>query len=143
MVAYETLCYGASYDRGLFEAHGVFRDDLEGGEDTEFHQRLAPGEKPVFRPEVRTVHVGAETLVAFLSDQLRRGRRMARAWREIAPLRSAAVAEDAVARTAFIFRYAFKVVEPRQRWAAVLALPLIALGNLVYAVGALSARARV
>jgi glycosyltransferase involved in cell wall biosynthesis len=142
MAASQTLCYGASYDRRLFEAHGVFRDDLEGGEDTEFHQRLAPAEKPVWRPEVRTVHVGAETLIAFLSDQLRRGRRIAQAWREIAAFSGAAVAKDAVERTAFIFRHAFNVVEPQQRWAVVLALPLIALGNLVYAAGALSVGSR-
>ena len=142
MVASQTLCYGASYDRRLFAVHGMFRDDLEGGEDTEFHQRLAPAEKPVWRPEVRTVHVGVETLSAFLTDQFRRGRRIAHAWREIAAFSGGAVAKDAIQRTAFIFRHAFSVVEPQQRWAAMLALPLIALGNLVYAAGALSAGSR-
>lgn len=138
----ETLHYGASYDRRLFETHGQFREDLEGGEDTEFHQRLAAHEKPVWRPDVRTVHIGVETLGAYLADQRRRGRRIAEAWREIAASTGAIVAKDAIKRTAFIFRHTFKVVEPDQRWAAMLALPLIALGNLAYAAGALSAGPR-
>lgn len=142
MPAQETLHYGASYDRRLFETHGLFREDLEGGEDTEFHQRLTEAEKPVWRPDVRTVHAGVETLSAYLADQRRRGRRIAEAWREIAASNGAAVAKDAIKRTAFIFRHTFQVVEPDQRWAALLALPLIALGNLAYASGALSVRPR-
>lgn len=134
------LAYGASYQRRLFSAYGAFRDDMEGGEDTEFHRRLAPADKPVWRPQVQTVHAGAETLGAFLSDQFRRGRRIAAAWREIGPITKGAVAKDALKRTGFILKHAPRVVKSEQRWAARLAAPLIVLGNLVYAFGALTAR---
>jgi GT2 family glycosyltransferase len=136
------LTYGASYERRLFEAHGAFREDLEGGEDTEFNLRLETRDEPIWRPEIRTIHVGAETLGSFLSSQFRRGRRMARAWREIGTYSAGRVAADAIERTGFIIRHASGVVEPRRRWTAVLSMPLIVLGNLVYALGALTAGKR-
>lgn len=133
------LKYGASYERALFERYGQFRDDMEGGEDTEFHQRLTPADRPVWRPDVRTVHKGADTLGGFLKGQFARGRRMARAWREIGAFSSMAVARNAIQRTGMIVGEGYNVVEPEQRWAVIAAAPLIVLGNIVYAWGALSA----
>lgn len=133
------LAYGASYARTLFKRVGPFRDDLEGGEDTEFHQRLDPADKPIWRPEVRTIHNGADTLRAFLSGQFRRGLRMAHAWREIGAFSPLAVARNSLQRTGMVIGEGFKVVEPQQRWTVFLAAPLIILGNIVYAWGALSA----
>ncbi len=133
------LAYGASYERRLFTKYGRFRDDMEGGEDTEFHQRLARSDKPIWRPQVQTIHAGAETFGAYLSSQFRRGRRIAEAWREIGPINKATVAKDAINRSGFILRHAIGVVEADERWAARLAMPLIVFGNLVYALGALTA----
>jgi hypothetical protein len=132
----KALAYGASYARSLFDRYGVFRDDLEGGEDTEFHQRLAPADKPVWRPQVCTVHAGADTLLAFLSGQFRRGRRIALAWRAIGTCNRAAVAKNAIARTGAVLAEALAVVEPQHRLTALLSMPLIVLGNVVYAWGA-------
>ncbi len=133
------LKYGASYERALFERYGPFREDMEGGEDTEFHQRLDAADKPVWRPDVRTVHKGATTLSGFLKGQFARGRRMAHAWREIGAFSPMAVARNAVQRTGMIVGEGYNVVEPDQRWAVIVAAPLIVLGNIVYAWGALSA----
>lgn len=63
------LKYGASYARTLFDEAGLFREDIESGEDTEFHQRLHEADKPIWRPEVRTTHRGVDTLGAFFSSQ--------------------------------------------------------------------------
>lgn len=132
------LAYGASYARTLFAQYGLFRDDLESGEDTEFHQRLAPADQPQWQPQIRTVHAGAETLSAFLSVQYQRGRRMANAWSDIGSHRPGFVARNALARTGQTIRESLQVIEPRYRLAAILALPLVLLGNLVYAWGALA-----
>jgi hypothetical protein len=134
----EALAYGASYDRRLFAENGLFRDDIEGGEDTEFHRRLAEPDKPEWHPEVRTIHVGCEKLGSFLADQFRRGRRSADAWREIGTMGSGSVAKAAIRRNRFIVGNALTVVEPHQRWAARLAIPLIVMGNIAYAAGALA-----
>ena len=52
----DALRYGVSYDRGLFDRFGVFREDMRGGEDTEFHQRLTPAVEIRWVPTVRTAH---------------------------------------------------------------------------------------
>jgi glycosyltransferase involved in cell wall biosynthesis len=130
------LAYGASYARTLFSRYGRFRDDLESGEDTEFHARLDTADKPAWRPSVRTVHCGVETLGAFLCSQYRRGARMAQAWREIAAYDSLTVAKNAIERSGFVLSQTMKVVGPEQRWPAALAMPLIIVGNIVYAAGA-------
>lgn len=133
------LAYGASYDRRLFARYGLFREDLEGGEDTEFHQRLADADKPRWNPAIRTVHTGPETLPEYLAAQYRRGRRIAHAWRAIEGAGRLEIARDAIARTRFAARHATRLVAPDARRAALFAIPLIALGNLVYAAGALTA----
>lgn len=133
------LNYGASYDRRLFEKYGAFRDDMEGGEDTEFHQRLVDADKPVWHPEICTSHRGPATFGSFLSDQFERGRRAAHAWRAINGLGRGRVASNIVKRIGFILRQSLKVADPQNRVAVFLALPLVALGGCAYALGALSA----
>lgn len=73
------LRYGVSYARKVFVAHGLFREDLRIGEDTEFHRRI--GRRAiVWAPEIRTAHRNPRKLRAFLSDQYQRGRRSGRHW---------------------------------------------------------------
>ena len=40
---HQVLRYGASYDRALFDQFGGFDESLDGGEDTQFHNRLNRG----------------------------------------------------------------------------------------------------
>lgn len=135
------LRYGVSYERGLFEQHGLFDDQLESGEDTQFNQRLAPDQTPLWAPEIITVHGGPETVMAFLQAQARRGRRMAEAWRALGAFSAPAVAKDALSRTRLIMREMWSVVEPNQRATALAGAPLIVCGNIAYAWGALWGRA--
>jgi glycosyltransferase involved in cell wall biosynthesis len=132
------LRYGASYMRTLFDRYGLFREDMEGGEDTEFHMRLQEAEQPVWRPEVQTVHTGAETVGEFLKTQTQRGRRMVQSLNAIGGQKNTAVAKNAIARTRRIVVEALRFMPADQRWRVHLATPLIALGNLAYARGALS-----
>lgn len=136
------LKYGVSYARQLFERHGRFRADFESGEDTEFNKRLVGADAPIWAPEVLTAHRGPDTLGGFFRGQFRRGRRMAKAWRALGITDSMTVARDALARTRPIVRETWRVVEPRHRGAALLCIPLIVLGNLVYAWGAWSGEGR-
>ncbi|MBL8536961.1 MAG: glycosyltransferase family 2 protein [Hyphomonadaceae bacterium] len=136
------LRYGVSYTRALFERYGVFRDDLESGEDTEFNQRLAAHDAPAWAPEVVTVHIGPETLPAFFQAQWRRGQRMAIAWRALGAYSPTKVAGNALSRTATILNEMWRVVESRAFGVAILSVPLIVCGNIMYACGALAARTR-
>ena len=130
------LAYGASYQRPLFEEFGLFREDLEGGEDTEFHLRLPAWAKPIWCPEIRTIHFGSESLGEFCRDQFKRGRRAAEAWRRIDNSDPRAFARGVLERIGHTLSLAVRLAEPKQRLAATLALPLILLGGVVYAAGA-------
>ena len=94
----EALYYGASYDRRLFETHGLFSEDMRGGEDTEFHLRLEPHERPIWTPAVRMIHRSPSTLRGFLADQYRRGGRTVRAWKSIDGRTSWSVVSAAIRR---------------------------------------------
>lgn len=131
------LAYGASYDRRLFEVHGGFREDLRGGEDTEFHLRLPAADRPVWTPAIRTVHFGPTTLSGFVADQFRRGRRAADSWRSISGLDKRVFAKRVVQRIGMVMRMSRRVVPPGEQIVAILALPLIFAGGLIYACGAL------
>lgn len=79
----EAIAYGASYERGLFAVHGLFRQDLRTGEDTEFNQRLPPAARPVWSSDVRTVHLNPTNLFGAIGIYYQRGRRWARAQSEL------------------------------------------------------------
>jgi len=134
------LAYGASYDRGLFMVHSGFREDLRGGEDTEFHLRLPDRDKPVWSPAICTMHFGPSTLRAFVQDQFRRGRRAAESFRSINGLDKWGFARCVVQRTGLVLRLSPRVVPTDERMAALLALPLILAGAFIYICGALSGR---
>lgn len=132
------LCYGASYDRQLFNQHGLFREDIEGGEDTDFHSRLEPAQRPVWRPSIQTIHCGPSTLRGFLSDQYKRGQRASTAWQVMAGRSRRSFALGILGRIASTLRTSVRVAEPGHLPSTLLALPLIAVGGVVYAAGALS-----
>lgn len=133
----DALVYGASYDRRLFEVHGLFREDLRAGEDTEFNARLPLQDKPQWLPDVRTVHGSPTTLKSFLADQFRRGGRAARVWKEMNQASAGSIARSALTRLHHVFRLSGAATEPGQRWVLALALPLAVCGVAMYAIGAL------
>lgn len=75
----DALRYGASFDRALFATHGMFREDLRIGEDTELIARLPDAARPAWVPAVVTVHTAPTTARAMLRDQFERGYRRAEA----------------------------------------------------------------
>lgn len=134
------LAYGGSYDRRLFSTYGLFREDMRGGEDTEFHMRLPAFEQPIWWPKVRTVHVGTSSLTRFIADQFRRGRRSAQAWHAINNLNRQNFAWGVLKRVPWAIQMSLQVVEPVNRLSAIFALPLICVGSLAYTLGAMNAR---
>jgi len=130
--------YGASYDRGLFDRFGLFREDMRGGEDTEFHQRLAPEVAIRWTPEVRTAHRHPRTLGALLRDHYRRGRRTAAAWDQLDGYRELTVAKNVVRRAPTSARAAWRAAATgERRWVAA-AATLLVCPTVAYALGALS-----
>lgn len=137
--AAHALRYGASYDCQLFERYGRFREDLRAGEDTEFHQRLPADARPVWAPDVRTVHRSPTRLRAFLSDQHARGRRTARVWRDINGQSRRSVAAAVIGRVRSIWARAPGAMGGEHTVSLMLAMPLIGVGAVFYALGAMRA----
>lgn len=130
----EALRYGVSYDRKLFARFGPFREDLRGGEDTEFHQRFA---EIAWEPAVRTAHDHPRSLSALLSDQYRRGARSARSWGRMQGPSPREVAANAVSRLPASWKLAWRSAEAGdRRWIAAAGL-LLPAAALAYALGAL------
>jgi glycosyltransferase involved in cell wall biosynthesis len=71
----EVAQYGASYDRALFEKHGLFSEYLRVAEDTDFHRRLQLPDLFQHSDNIRTVHFDPRSLAGLIKDQFVRGRR--------------------------------------------------------------------
>ncbi len=74
--------YGASYARWMFDRYGLFREDMRVAEDSEFHQRLLREHRPVWAPDVRTVHRNPTHLWPALRQHFARGRNNGLYWAE-------------------------------------------------------------
>ncbi len=72
------LMLGLSCHRNAFARFGSFREDLPGGEDSEFTARLLERLEIVWAGDVRTAHRNARTPTALIGDHYRRGVRNAR-----------------------------------------------------------------
>jgi len=136
----DALLYGASYDRALFDRCGTFREDLRGGEDTEFHERLAAaGVELAWEPAVRTAHRHPRSVKALLGDQYRRGARSAASWARLSGPRPGQVAINALRRVPAGVVMAWRSAEAGERpWIAAASL-LLPAAALAYAAGALAA----
>jgi len=136
----QRLFYGLSYERALFERHGRFREDLRGGEDTEFNARLLGTARIAWGHDVRTAHRFPTTLRLFLRELHRRGRLEATVHGKLrnggpSGLQVAGRACQNVLRALrFTLRFA-----PDERAPFVRAWPLVVCGGIVYAAGALRA----
>jgi glycosyltransferase involved in cell wall biosynthesis len=136
----ERLHYGASYDRALFREHGRFRDDVRIGEDSEFHSRLGPDARPVFRPDVRVAHHNPKSLRHLLADAAARGARAAAARRYLygEPSRVARerVATNALQRLPRAFGLAWRAGTISERMRLIFAAPWLLPGTAAYSAGA-------
>jgi hypothetical protein len=84
------------------------------------------------------MHRGPSTLGGFLVDQFKRGQRAARAWYVIQQRGRISFAWGVIARTASTIRVSVRVMEPGTRLSTTAALPLLAFGGVVYALGILT-----
>src|SRR5690606_36229739 len=75
--------FGVSYARSLFEEHGLFREDVVAGEDTEFNNKIRASTEFRWTPSVRNAHRHPRSFRAYFFDQFKRGRRTAAAYRGI------------------------------------------------------------
>lgn len=130
--------FGASYERSVFARHGLFREDLRTGEDSEFHQRLSAAERPVWAPEVRTVHRNPTSLPAMLADQFRRGRRAGKAYGAVFGLSPARVVTKRCRSILQAHRIARRALSGGERRLVIAAWPLVVIGMLAHGAGILA-----
>jgi hypothetical protein len=65
--------YGTSYQRSLFGEHGLFREDLRIGEDTDFNARITLRTAIAWAPDVVTLHHYPKSTGRALQDAVERG----------------------------------------------------------------------
>ena len=133
--------YGASYERSLVGRHGLFREDLRIGEDTEFNIRIAPSATMAWAPDVVTLHHYPKSIGQGLREAYDRG---ANSYGWFAGYKShPAVA--AVKRAVGNWHYARQLVRYTSgdtRAALRRASPLIALFAVAYGCGTVAAAFR-
>ncbi len=133
--------YGASYERVLFEKHGLFRKDLRIGEDTDFNRRVARSTALAWAPEVVTLHHYPKSIGQGLRDAFDRGAN-SYAWfagKTRHPLSAS------VKRAIGSWHYARRLVRltsGETKAALHRAAPLIALFAMAYGYGAVAAALR-
>ncbi len=129
----EAGLHGVSYSRSLFEAHGVFREDLRIGEDTELNARLLAKDQPVWAPEVQTIHQNPTSLAPFLEDQYRRGRRSGYHWPLHKKGRSWLL--PSLRRFSDIALLSIKSVSGHERLMVIASWPILLVGTLFHGLG--------
>jgi GT2 family glycosyltransferase len=134
------LHYGLSYERDLFERHGLFREDLRTWEDTELNERLyAAGVPVVSSPAIRTLHRYPTSPLALVRDQYVRGVRYSRALRRLGSRRSRfALARAPLRDLRPAVRQARRTADPVERARLMRALPLLPPAAAARALGALA-----
>ena len=136
--------YGISIERELIERLGGWREDVDAGEDDDLAARLATaGVVIATAPGARAAHRDPESVGALLRDQHRRGRRETLAGSALhgRGVRSQGriVAWYSLAGIAGALRAAWRAPDPRTRRQRLAAAPLLPLGAVAKAAGALSA----
>jgi glycosyltransferase involved in cell wall biosynthesis len=134
----ERLLYGVSYDRGLFDRVGPFREDLREGEDTDLNARVAALTPIVWDSSVRTAHSNPTSLPALLRDQYARGRR-SRVYDALPTRRLIRVGVVKQVREARLLALAASEEDERRRLTE--AMPLVRAGAAAFTAGLLAARA--
>ena len=136
--AEQTLRYGASFARPLFDQYGLFREDLRIGEDTEFIARLPEALRPVWTSELVTMHATPTTFGRMLRDQFDRGHRRVEA--NMSGYRLSSIACLAVVRVVENAALSIRSTRGARRWFSVASWSLLACCVGAYAIGMTRAR---
>ena len=129
--------FGASYDRALFQEHGLFREELARGEDDEFHNRLPPEKRPLWNPSIQTIHRNPTRFWPMIRDQYERGRWAARGRYEVYGESFDCRLVAWRNRTRLALRVSRKVSQ-KYRNQVLLARPMIPIATMAYYLGARS-----
>lgn len=140
--AADRLMLGLSCHRDTFLRFGSFREDLPGGEDSEFTGRLLEQLNIVWAGDVRTAHRNAQTPVALIRDHYRRGVRNAHTqislegspntWR---------AAREALANVPRALRWAQRMQPDRTGLRPIQSWPLLLPATAAYLAGLAAGRA--
>ncbi len=131
--------YSVSYSRAALDRHGRFDETMRIGEDTEYNARFAPGERPVWTPEVVTIHRNNTSLPGMIRHQYQRGKRSGiQAWRlrGVTPLH---LARQVLVAATQVPSLSWKGLRGQHRMMAIAALPLFAVALVSKLLGVLSA----
>ncbi|WP_245444882.1 hypothetical protein [Pseudaminobacter soli (ex Li et al. 2025)] len=79
------MLFGLSYRRELFDMFGSFDEQIRVGEDTLLNEKIERVERPVWNPQIVTLHRYPAALRPALIDQFHRGRRLVRFSRSVRP----------------------------------------------------------
>jgi len=134
----DTLRYGASLARPLFDQYGLFREDLRIGEDTEYLARLPEALRPAWTPGVVTVHATPTAFRRMLRDQFERGQRSAGA--NPSGYRLSSIARLAIFRLAKSATLSLRSTRGARRLLSVASWPLLTCCVGAYAAGMARAR---
>lgn len=151
--AADDQAYSLSFDRSVLDAAGLFREDVNWGEDTLMVDRLRDLGIPAwFEPSIFVAHLGPTTLRELLSDQFRRGRKMSsweifttgrfpRRWWHSLPIIGSPTGAASLraikrlrARWHWIFPNVWRATAGRRR-ELVVALPAMVMGSVAYHAG--------
>jgi glycosyltransferase involved in cell wall biosynthesis len=137
----ERLLLGLSCHRDAFERFGCFREDLPGGEDSEFTGRILTAVDIVWAGDVRTAHRNATSPVALVKDHYRRGVRNAHTQLRLnGSAATLAAAREALENVPRALRWARRIdvdshgVDPLRAW------PLLAPATAAYIAGLVAGR---
>lgn len=128
---------GVSYTRELLERHGPFPETLAFGEDIAFNDRLIEaGVEIVAAPDVVAAHHYPTSVGGLFADQFRRGRQRGTIQRGL--LRRLPLIAGAVLTPALALMRAGRPESPMPRKALAGASPLLMVGGVVTAAGAVA-----
>ena len=134
------ILFGVSFAHDIFARYGLFNEALRTGEDSEFLERLAANDKPVWAPHVITLHRNNTNLLGLLRDQYRRGHRFGIEMRRIHGKEPRSLVSFFLRHSFHAYKFARDGLRGRDRLLALASLPLTALGCFAKAAGILSMR---
>lgn len=138
------LRLGVSYERGLFDGHGLFREDLRTGEDSEFNGRLKrAGVRIETAEDVVTLHRNPLRPGDFFQEQYMRGVRQTRARATLGlPGARGRLPVAMVLDAAIAWRSSADIADPVERKRVRSGWPLMLPGALAYSAGAIAGARR-
>jgi GT2 family glycosyltransferase len=139
--AAERAMLGLSCRREMFDEFGRFREDLPGGEDSEFTARVLAAQDIVWAGDVRTAHRNARDPVELMRDHYRRGVRNARTQLQLTgragTTRAAGAALVNVPRA---IHWARRIESPEAEVRPIQAWPLLPPATVAYVAGLIAGR---